>query len=231
MGGAVESAQLDLIFANEAARAPPAVTENNGPNSVLTGVNTWCWGDHVPLWVAITTGAPGLELDFASMGTYMATLSRARWARAGDAERDELQRLIAIRTGPIVKELVANGLAKWGGSWEMAARELVAVWVKCETDAIGRSSRGKGKARRPRGPVAVEKAEESLALASAELQVAVAGGDAAKVSRCASRRKGAQEKHDAEAARAVADRISGIFPAAPGDYGGLRDSPEVSVSR
>ena len=49
------------------------------------------------------------------MGTYMATLSRARWARAGDEEREELQRLIAIRTGPIIKELVANGLAKWGG--------------------------------------------------------------------------------------------------------------------
>ena len=46
----------------------------------------------------------------------------------------------------------------------MAVRELVAIWVKCETDAIGRASRGKGKARRPRGPAAVEKAEESLAL-------------------------------------------------------------------
>ena len=101
----LQSSQLDLMFANDAARAELAVTENNRPRSVLTGPDTWHSSHHVPVWIAFDVSVPGLEVNFDSLGVHLETLPRAAWELAGEDERAELRRLIAKRSGRLVQEL------------------------------------------------------------------------------------------------------------------------------
>ena len=127
------------------------VTESSGPSSVL-GYDTWVWSDHFLLWaeLQVRVGA-NLELNFDDVPR-VRVVPRAYWETADETVRGKLQDLVGKRTAGFVAEpRGGNGLRRWGWSWERAAAEVAAIWLECETDAVGRRALSGGGDGRLRG--------------------------------------------------------------------------------
>ena len=116
-------------------------------------------------------------------------------------------------------------------SAEKAARELVRIWVECETTVIGRRARGRGD-RRPSGSDALRRAKASVAKAMAALRAATTAtyGTADRREDCillaTAIYVSANEAYEAKVVQERAERISGRTPAKFGDYSGLREAHE-----